>query len=137
MLMFIPVLEYSWNRTPFLSTRCRTFMHTKEKDVFFLNDLTVSLAQTPQEGPFHVMCVRKQHTQEPKEPNVCDWNHWSLGVTVPGRPASKNDRDSDLIQSHFAAQTKTFEHESQNATKITSAPVDTCIQFPWPRCQCG
>ena len=27
----------------FLSTWCRTFMHTKEKEVFFLNDLKVSL----------------------------------------------------------------------------------------------
>ena len=26
-------------------------------------------------APFHVMFVRQQHTQEPKEPKVCDWNH--------------------------------------------------------------
>ena len=41
----------------FLSTGCRTFTHAKEKDVFFLNTLKVSLAPTPQEGPFHVMHV--------------------------------------------------------------------------------
>ena len=35
----------------FLSTWCRTFMHTREKEVFFLNTLKISLAQTPQEGP--------------------------------------------------------------------------------------
>ena len=58
----------------FLSTWCKTFMHTTEKDVFFLNTLKVSLAPTPQEGPFHVMFVRKQHTQEPKEPRDYDWN---------------------------------------------------------------
>ena len=63
---------------------------------------------------------------------MCDWNHLSLGNTVPAKPASKSDRDSELIQSHFAAQTKTFEYESQNATKITSALVDSCIQSPWP-----
>ena len=51
----------------FLAAWCRTFMHTREKDVFFLNALKVSLASTPQEGPFHVMFVRKLHTQEPKE----------------------------------------------------------------------
>ena len=49
----------------FLST-CRTFRHTRVKDVFFLNALKEPLAQTPQEGPFHVMLVRNQHTQEPK-----------------------------------------------------------------------
>ena len=36
----------------FLSTWCRTFMHTREKDVFFLNALRISLAPTPREGPF-------------------------------------------------------------------------------------
>ena len=42
------------------------FMHTREKDVFFLNALKVSLAPTQEEGPFHAMFVRKQHTQESK-----------------------------------------------------------------------
>ena len=51
----------------FLSTWCRKFMHTREKDVFFLNTLKVCLAPTPQEGPFDVMFVKKQHTQEPQE----------------------------------------------------------------------
>ena len=32
----------------FLSTWCKTFMHTIEKDVFFLNALKISLAPTPQ-----------------------------------------------------------------------------------------
>ena len=64
-------------------------MHKREKDVFFLD--------TPQEGPFHLMFVKKHHTQEPKE--------------------SKNyDLESEK---------KTFEKYCQNATKITSALVDT------------
>ena len=29
-------------------------MHTREKDVFSLNALRISLAPTPREGPFHV-----------------------------------------------------------------------------------
>ena len=33
----------------FLSTWCRTFMHTREKEVFFLNTLKISLVQTPHE----------------------------------------------------------------------------------------
>ena len=41
----------------FLSSWCRTFMHTREKEVFFLNALQVSLAPTPREGPFQVMFV--------------------------------------------------------------------------------
>ena len=106
-------------------------MHTKEKGVVFLNALKVSLAPTLQEGPLHVMFVRKQHTQEPKEPKVCDWKHLSLSVDVPAKPTSKRGRGLELIQSHFAAQTKTFEHDGQNATKITSTLIDTCIQIPW------
>ena len=51
----------------FLSTWCRTLMHTREKDLFFLNALRNSLASTPREGPFHVMCVRNQHIDEQKE----------------------------------------------------------------------
>ena len=42
-------------------------MQTMEKDVFFLTALNGSLAPAPQEGPFHVMFVRRQHTQEPKK----------------------------------------------------------------------
>ena len=84
----------------FLSTWCRTFMHAKEKDVFFLNALKVSLAPTLQEGPFHVMFVRNQHTQEPK-PKVCDWNHLSLSVTVPAKPTSRHGRGLELTQPHF------------------------------------
>ena len=82
-------------------------MHTREKDVLFLNALKVSLAPTPQEGLFQVMFVRNQHTQEPKQ-KVCDLNHLSLSVTVPARPALKRDRDLELTQPHFWTQTKTF-----------------------------
>ena len=42
----------------FLSAWCRTFMHTKEKNVFFWNDLKISVALTPREGFFHVTFVR-------------------------------------------------------------------------------
>ena len=41
-----------------LSTWCRTFRHTRANNVFFLNDLKISLAPTPREGLFHVMFVR-------------------------------------------------------------------------------
>ena len=40
----------------FLSTWCRTCVPTREKDVFFLNALRISL--TPREEPFHMMFVR-------------------------------------------------------------------------------
>ena len=55
----------------FFSTWCRTFLHTKENDVFFLNALRTS---PPREGPFHVMVVRNSHAfREPRcyENNVC------------------------------------------------------------------
>ena len=58
----------------FISTWCTTFMHTSEKDVFFLNALKISLAPTPREGPSHVMFVRNSHVfRESRcfENNVC------------------------------------------------------------------
>ena len=42
------------------STWCRTFMHTKERDVFFLNTLKIPLPPAPRKAPFHVMFVRHQ-----------------------------------------------------------------------------
>ena len=39
----------------FLSTWCKTLLHSREKDVVFLNILKISLVQTHQEGPFQVM----------------------------------------------------------------------------------
>ena len=51
---------------------------------------------------------------------------------MPAKPTSRHGRGSELTQPHFAAQTKTFEHEGQNATKLTSALAHTFIQFPWP-----
>ena len=45
-------------------------MHTREKEVFFLNTLKISLAPTPQEGPFQVMFAGTQHTKEQKELNT-------------------------------------------------------------------
>ena len=61
-------------RTPmehkaFLSTWCRTFMHTREKEDFFLNTLKISLAPTSREGPFQVMFVGTQQRREQKELN--------------------------------------------------------------------
>ena len=57
----------------FLSTWCRTFMYTREKNVLFLNALKVSLVSTPQEGPFHVMFVRKQtaHSSTKRTKGLC------------------------------------------------------------------
>ena len=82
----------------------------------------------------HVMFVETDHTQEEKKQKVCDWNHLSLSVAVSAKPTSKRGRGLELTQSHFSTQTKTFEHKDQNATKITSALADACIQFPgfWP-----
>ena len=78
----------------FLSTWCKTFLHTREKEVFFLNTLKISLGQTPQEGPFQVRFVGTQHTKERKKLN-------------------------------------SRKCKGQDARKITSAPAESCIQFPW------
>ena len=58
----------------FLFSWWRTFLHTMEKDMFFLNDLSISLEPTPQEGQFHVLFVRNQHIDEQTELNTCKLN---------------------------------------------------------------
>ena len=47
-------------------------MHTREKEIFFLNALKISLAPTLQEGPFQVMFVRNQHVDAQKELHTCE-----------------------------------------------------------------
>ena len=51
----------------FLSTWCKTFVHTRETYFFFLNALSISLAATPQEGPFHLMFVGDSAYQGTKQ----------------------------------------------------------------------
>ena len=106
----------------FLSFWCRTFMHTNEKYVLFWNALKVSLVQNPPEKTFHVMFVRKQDSQEPKQPMVCDWNHLPLSVALTAELTLKQGH-------HWESQKKTFEYDDQTATKITSALADTSIRY--------
>ena len=47
-----------------LSAWCRTLMHTREKEVFFLNALNSFPASSSQEGPFQVTFAVTQHTEE-------------------------------------------------------------------------
>ena len=83
----------------FLSTWCKTFLHTREKEVFFLNTLKIPLAETHQEGPFQVMFV--------------------------GTPQQKKQNTLN-----------TRKRKGKDTTKITSAPAESCIQFPWSVCLC-
>ena len=54
----------------FLSTWCKTFLHRREKEVLFLNTLKISLAQTPQEGPFQVKFVGTQQQKKQNKLNT-------------------------------------------------------------------
>ena len=65
MLTFILILEHLY-----LFTWCRQFVHTREKEVFFLSTLNLSFAQTPQGGPFRMMFVETQQTREQQELNT-------------------------------------------------------------------
>ena len=47
-------------------------MHTREKNVFFVNALRISHTPTPR-GAFHVMFVRTQHMNEQKTLNMCEF----------------------------------------------------------------
>ena len=132
MLTFTLILEHSWNTRPFCPLGAE-HLCTQGRRMFSSRTLWGFLShQLHEEGPLHVMFVETNHTQEQKKQKVCDWNHLLLSVTVPATATSRRGRVLNLTQSHFAAQTKTFEHEDQNATKIPSALTDSCIQFPWP-----
>ena len=94
MLTFAMILRTLMEHKAFLSTWCKTFMHTRDKEVFFLNTLKISLAPIPQEELSQVMFVVTQQTREQKELNA-------------------------------------REREGQDASKITSAPAESCIQLLW------
>ena len=56
--------------TAFLCAWCITLMHTRKKEVFLLNALKISLAPTPQEGPFQGMFAGTRYIKEQKELNT-------------------------------------------------------------------
>ena len=85
----------------FLSTWCKTFMHIREKDVFFLNTLKVSLAPTPHERPFHVMFVRNSTLKNHKNRRIMTYNY----------------------------RRKRVKKDGHNGPKITSALADTNFRF--------
>ena len=72
MLHIHPDFRTPMEHKAFLSTWRGTFMQTREKAVFFLNALKISLAPTFQEGSFQVMFVETQHVKEQKELNTCE-----------------------------------------------------------------
>ena len=57
---FRTLMEYK----TFLSTWCRSFMHTMEKNLFFLDALKFSLSPPPREGSSHVMLVKTSMDSE-------------------------------------------------------------------------
>ena len=51
----------------FLSTWCGAFMLTREKNVFFVNTLEISLSPASREGPSHVMFLRTSMDSESQD----------------------------------------------------------------------
>ena len=77
----------------FLSTWCGTFMHRREKNVFFLNVLKISLSPVSRERPFHAMCLRDfRGFRESRryEYNVCTCRRTHLSI----------HRDDDIVHVH-------------------------------------
>ena len=70
-------------------------MRTREKEVFFLNTLKISLAQPSPRRTFS-------------------------GDVLRGLSSVKKQK-----------KLNTRKRKGQDATKITSAPAESCIQFPW------
>ena len=51
----------------FLPSWCKTFLHTSEKEVSFLNTLKISLSQTSQKGPFQIIFVKLSSKRSKKK----------------------------------------------------------------------
>ena len=71
-LTFIQISGHPWSTRPSCLPGVEHFC-TREKDVFFLNALRFPVTPTQREGPFHVMFVRNQHTDEQQELNMCEF----------------------------------------------------------------
>ena len=71
-LTVIQMSGHPWSTRPSCLPGVEHFC-TREKDVFFLNALRFPLTPTQREGPFHVMFVRNQHTDEQQELNMCEF----------------------------------------------------------------
>ena len=67
MLTFTLISEPLVEHKAFLSTWCKTVLHTREKEVFFPNTLKISLAQSHQNGPYQVMFVETQQKKQKKQ----------------------------------------------------------------------
>ena len=67
MLTFTLISEPRWNTRSSCQPGVKHFLHTREKEDFFLNTLKISLAPVPQEQLFQVMFVGTQQTKEQKE----------------------------------------------------------------------
>ena len=83
MLTFTLIFRTLMEHKAFLSTWCKTFLHTREKEDFFLNTLKISLTPTPREGPFQVMFVRAQHSKEHKKLNTRKLNSQDATQITP------------------------------------------------------
>ena len=65
-----PDFRTTMEHKAFLTTWCRSFMYTREKEVFFLNDVKISLAPESQEGPFPVNFAVTQFPRKHRELNT-------------------------------------------------------------------
>ena len=97
MLTFTLILEPLWSTMPSCQPGVK-HLCTREKEVFFLSALKISLVHSLQ-GPFQVIFVG---TQQQKKQETLD----------------------------------TRKRKGQDTTKITSAPAESCIQFPWSMYLC-
>ena len=90
-----PNLRTPLEHKAFLSTLCRTFMHTKKKSFLCKHTQEFSCTNSTRRNIPCDVCDKK-HIQEPKQPMVCDWNHLSLSVAGLAGLASERDRGLEL-----------------------------------------
>ena len=70
MLTSTLTIEHVWSTRPPYLLGAEHVCTQGRKEVFFLNTLKISIAQSPQEGPFQVMFVETQQTREQTELNT-------------------------------------------------------------------
>ena len=137
MLTFILILEPE-RANAFLSTWSKTFLHTREKEVFFLNTLKIFLAQTLQEGPFQVMLfVVTQQQKEQKKPNtrMREGQDTAKITSAPAESCSDADLDDNTDVRNIRNRTQSSSSQKRSMKQDLSGST-TSFPYWWECCVC-
>ena len=122
MLTFMTILEHAWNIRP-SCLRGAEHSCTQGRRMFSLPECFEDFSRTKLHKKDHFeWCLWGPIILKNKGNKRC-----AIGITCRWALLGQQNLRRSVV-----AQTKTFEHEGQNASKITFVFTDSCIQTPWP-----